>query len=167
MNLSQQERLQLINQFEILSIQNENDASHYQELIKILQSGYTIFYNQVFQHLSEEMSEESCKLVLNILDLYRAIEDTRARTASKELDDHRRSTFLGFDGNSETEYMCFARFLVVEQGKFREQEQYLQKNDNMNSHMPMIEIYRRMLIAAGNYNIWEMSAEDALNILNA
>ncbi|KZN50017.1 YfbU family protein [Pseudoalteromonas luteoviolacea] len=167
MNLSQQERLQLINQFEILSIQNENDASHYQELIKILQSGYTIFYNQVFQHLSEEMSEESCQLVLNILDLYRAIEDTRARTACKELDDHHRSTFLGFDGNGETEYMCFARFLVVEQGKFREQEQYLQKNDNMNSHMPMIEIYRRMLIEAGNYNIWQMSAEDALNILNA
>jgi uncharacterized protein YfbU (UPF0304 family) len=167
MDLSKKDRLLLINQYRILASLEKDDASHYNELIKILENGYSIFYSMVDEWISEDMPEEEGRFVLNVLDLYRAIEDVKRKSKSEELDDHHYSFFMGFDGNNETEYMAFSRFLVQEQGKFREQERYFRKNDNMNSHMPMIPKYRRMLDESGKYDIWNMDVQEALSILNA
>lgn len=167
MDLSKKDRLLLINQYRILAALEKDDASHYNELIKILENGYSIFYSMVDEWISEDMSEREGRFVLEILDLYRAVEDVKRKSKSKKLEDHNYSFFMGFDGNNETKYMAFSRFLVQEQGKFREQEKYLRKNDNMNSHMPMIPKYQRMLDESGKYDIWNMDVEAVLSILNA
>lgn len=166
MNLSKKERLLLVNQYKILSSLEKNNSSHYNELIEILENGYSIFYSMVDEWMSEDMPTEEGKFVLDILDFYRAVDNLKRTTKNKTLEDHPLSFFRGFDGNNEGEYMSFARFLLQKQGKFSEQEQYLRRNDNMNSHMPMAPRYREILEKAKSVDIWNMSVNEALSILD-
>lgn len=48
--------------------------------------------------------------------------------------------FPGFDGNNETEHMSIARYFVRELGRWADF-----KAHDMNSHSPMIPVYKRML----------------------
>ena len=127
-----------------------------------------IFYSQLDERISDEMAPEDGHLVLEILDLYRAIEDIKRASKDSRLLVHHNSFFRGFDGNNETEHMSFCRFLIETQGKFQEQKQYLLKNDNLNSHMPMIEKYSRMMDMAKRLpNKRSMNVDEALQVLNA
>lgn len=49
--------------------------------------------------------------------------------------------FNGFDGNNEGELLGIARFLIEKMGRFQRF-----KKRGLNSHMPVREMYRRMLI---------------------
>jgi uncharacterized protein len=169
MKLSKNERLQLINQYRILAALYKEDKDHYNELISILENGYEIFYSKLDEWVSDDMPSEEGQFVLDILSLYRAIDNLKRAADSAALTDHFYSMFRGFDGNNETKYMGFARFLIEEQGKFSEQEEYLFQNDHLNSHTPMVEKYQRMLntVAVSKINIWKMSVEEALRILEA
>lgn len=168
MNFSTNERINLINQYKILAALYPDESEHYEELITILENGYKIFYSQIDEWLHEEMEEHQGVFVLNILDLYRAIEDVKRRTKSKEILENHYSFFRGFDGNNETKYMVFARFLIHKQGKFSEQNSYLGDNDNMNSHAPMVWKYRRMLEKWQEFdNEWELRTGQVIEILEA
>lgn len=168
MEISKRDRLILINQYRILASLNRDEADHYQELITILENGYTVFYSQVDEWISDEMPQEEGRFVLDVLDLYRAIEDIKRASKDSRLLAHDYSFFRGFDGNNETEHMTFCRFLIETQGKFPEQKQYLLKNDNLNSHAQMIEKYSRMLDEAKKLpNKWSMSVDEALRVLDA
>ncbi|WP_411749393.1 YfbU family protein [Serratia marcescens] len=167
-SLSKKEKIVLINQYRILSKLFPEESSHYSELISILQNGYSIFYSQLEQWIDDDMPMDKSKLVLNILDLYRIIEDTKRRTKDSTLIKHHYSYFQGFDGNNESECLSFSHFLIKKQGKFSEQQDYLIKNDNLNSHMEMSEKYKAML------GKWEsigrpytLSVEQAIEILDA
>jgi len=168
MEITKRDRLILINQYRILASLNKAEADHYEELISILENGYTIFYSQLEEWISDDVPEEEGRFVLEVLDLYRAIEDVKRATKDSRLLAHHYAYFRGFDGNNETEYMSFCRFLIEKQGKFQEQKQYLLRNDNLNSHMPMTAKYRRMLVEANSLSDkWRMSADDALRVLDA
>lgn len=168
MKLSKKDRVLLINQYKLLAALYKEDEAHYRELIGILENGYEIFYSMIDEWISDDMPTDEGKFVLNILDLYRAIDDLKRSSKSEKLADHNFSFFHGFDGNNETECMSFCRFLIDEQGKFQEQQQYFSKNDHLNSHMPMIGKYKRMLaVAATIPDVWGMTVDDALRILEA
>lgn len=168
MKLSKKDRVLLINQYKLLAALYKEDEAHYRELIGILENGYEIFYSMIDEWISDDMPTDEGKFVLNILDLYRAIDDLKRSSKDKKLADHPNSFFRGFDGNQETEHMGFCRFLIDEQGKFQEQQQYFLRNDHLNSHMPMIDKYKRMLDVAANISdVWNMTVEDALRILDA
>lgn len=168
MELSKKDRLLLINQYKILAALDKGEESRYLELIDILENGYSIFYSLVDEWISEDMSEDEGRFVLDVLDLYRAVEDVKRSTRDTKLLEHPFAVFPGFDGNNESKYLGFCRFLIEKQGKFQEQEQYLAKNDGMNSHMPMIDKYRRMLSAAGStVSVRRLSPEKVLAILDA
>ena len=145
MNFTKKERLKLINQYKILSKLYPEDSEHYDELREILEDGYEIFYSQISEWISQDMPKDAGKFVLDVLDLYRAIEDYKRMSKDQETIDSRYSYFRGFDGNNEGQYMHFARFLIHKQNKFSEQKDYLRKNDNLNSHMPMVSTYKKML----------------------
>ena len=162
MEFTKKERVLLINQYRILASLNKDDEEHYSELIAILENGYEIFYSMVDEWISDDMPEEEGRFVLDILDFYRIVEDI------SRLIEHAFSIFRGFDGNNESEYMSFARFLINQQGKFSEQQDYLRKNDNLNSHMPLVQTYKAML------RKWEemdkrmsLSVDEAISILDA
>ena len=166
--LTKKDRLILINQYRILAELKKGEESHYLELIDILESGYEVFYSMVDEWISEDMPEHEGRFVLEVLDLYRAIEDVKRSSRDPRLLSHPLCIFPGFDGNNESKYLGFCRFLLEKQGKFQEQQQYLAKNDGMNSHMPMIDSYRRMLKAAGNIsNVRRLSPEEVMAILDA
>jgi len=166
--LTKKDRLILINQYRILAELKRGEESHYLELIDILESGYEVFYSMVDEWISEDMPEDEGRFVLEVLDLYRAIEDVKRSSRDPHLLNHPLSIFPGFDGNNESTYLGFCRFLLEKQGKFQEQQQYLAKNDDMNSHRPMIDRYRRMLNAAGNIsNVRRLSPIEVISILDA
>lgn len=168
MKLSKKDRVILINQYKLLAALNKDEEAHYRELIGILENGYEIFYSMVDEWVSDEMPRAEGKFVLDILDLYRAIEDVKRSSKSNELTNHSYAFFRGFDGNNETEHMGFCRFLIDKQGKFQEQQQYFLKNDHLNSHVPMIGKYKRMLdVSATIPDLWSMTVQDALRILDA
>lgn len=167
-DFTKKDRLILINQFKILAALNQEDESYYLELIQILENGYSIFYPMVDEWVNDDMPKHIGEFVLDVLDLYRAIEDVKRSTKDERILGHRNSYFRGFDGNNESSYMGFCRFLIETQGKFQEQRPYLLKNDNLNSHMPMRDKYSRMLEASREVaDIWRMSPEDVIYILSA
>jgi len=169
MELTKKDRVFLINQYEILKRLDPDNSSRYEELIEILRDGYEIFYSMVDEWIDEDMPQNEGKFVLDILNIYRAIENyKRNNPKDKDITEHPRSHFMGFDGNNETSYMAFTRFLIEKQNKFAEQLPYREKTDNFNSHMPVLDKYRSMLdkwIELGRN--FELSKEDILLILNA
>ena len=168
MEMTKKDRVFLINQYQILAALNVAEADHYKELISILQHGYEIFYSMIDEWVSEDMPRSEGKLVLDILSIYRVIEDLKRGGKNKTLSEHNYSYFRGFDGNNETEYMIFARFLIEEQGKFSEQQAYLSKNDGLNSHTEMLNKYRRMIARWESFGEkWQLSESQALEILDA
>jgi uncharacterized protein len=168
MEMTKKDRIFLINQYKILAALNKDEESHYLELIEVLEQGYEIFYSLVDEWVSEDMPKDEGRFVLDVLDLYRAIEDVKRSTKDERLLKHEHSFFRGFDGNHETEHMAFCRFLIDTQGKFQEQKPYKLRNDNLNSHMPMIEKYRRMLILADQLSkVGRLSPDQVLEVLNA
>ena len=168
MKITKRDRLILINQFRILASLNKNEADHYEELIDILENGYSIFYSQLDQWIADDTPEDEGRFVLEILELYRRIEEVKRVFKDPKIMLHQFSFFHGFDGNNETQYMNFCRFLIEKQGKFQEQKQYLINNDNLNSHTPMIEKYRRMLNAAKLLpSRWSMSIDHVFQVLEA
>ncbi|MCE9822281.1 YfbU family protein [Vibrio alginolyticus] len=167
MDFTRKERLNLINQYKILAKLYPEEAEHYDELREILEDGYEIFYSMVDQWISNDMPKEEGKFVLDILELYRFIEDYKRISKDENITNHFLSSFMGFDGNNEGEYMAFARFLIIKQGKFSEQKDYLRKNDNLNSHTPMVDTYKRMLAKWESFGKpYQLTAEQIQQILD-
>ncbi|MDN7950429.1 YfbU family protein [Burkholderia multivorans] len=95
---------------------------------------------------SREPTPDPVKFVADVLDMWSFIE--RGYKALSAEDKARVdaeipfgiSSFEGFDGNNETEYMSIARFLIDELGRFTDF-----KGRELNSHMPSVARYRAML----------------------
>lgn len=71
--------------------------------------------------------------------------------------------YRGYDGNTEVEYMGYSHFLVEDEQRFT----YLGIKDH-NSHMPSVDMYRRMLTkwkALGQPH--SMSAQQLMDVLAA
>lgn len=96
----------------------------------------------------DQETPEIVKEVVDILDMWSFIEYgyqelTAEEKAQLEVDADpfgKEPKFQGFDGNNETEYMSVASFIVNDLDRF---EKF--KGRSMNSHMPSIESYKRML----------------------
>jgi len=88
------------------------------------------------------------KKVIDILDMWSFILVSYEQLPSKDkvyLAENlkhfgKKPEFKGFDGNNETEYLSTATFIINELDRFVEF-----KNQDLNSHMPSVPIYERML----------------------
>lgn len=86
-------------------------------------------------------------LVVDALDMWTLVERAYAgfsdaekeRIAAEVGPSGRDPRFLGFDGNQEVEYLGIARVMIEHMGWFE-----ALKGRPINSHVPMIESYRRM-----------------------
>lgn len=120
----------------------------------------------------EQETPEVVKEVLDVLDMWSMIERSYENLSneSKEFVEKEASPFgkdpkfPGFDGNSETEYMGIASFLVNELDRFEEF-----KGRDFNSHCPSKDSYRRMLSVfkplLQNLNFQPLSAQNIVDIL--
>lgn len=141
--MDKMQRLLLSNQFKILSKIDPENKDYYLEALDIVENGYKIFYSSFLEHLDDEMSEETGEFVLDVLDLYYAVE--LYKSSGGDLNGLRETTFSGFDGNKETGHMAFTRFLIEKQNKFAELAKLKSKTDNYNSHRPMISTYTKLV----------------------
>ena len=117
------------------------------------------------ESLNDELSEEQCKEVLDILDMYRAI-----TFGLRDLDDgdalrgHHRAKFIGFDGNNEGQLMAYVRYFIVDLDRYEELKEG--KLPSFNSHTPMLSTYRSMLKSwKSNAKKFELSRDDIAAIL--
>jgi uncharacterized protein YfbU (UPF0304 family) len=91
---------------------------------------------------------EVLRLVLDVLDMWQAIErdfeqlsnEDKARVKKEAKPFGSDPKFMGFDGNDESRYASTARFLIEKLGRY---ERF--RGREHNSHMPVIDSYRRML----------------------
>jgi uncharacterized protein YfbU (UPF0304 family) len=141
MQLSRTERLLLSNQYRILAKLYPDEAEHFAKAGAIVEDGYELEYYQLDQHISEKpLSEEQCREVYDILEMFWQIKHAYEGLADKTGIPEHMTEFFGFDGNYETRYLGYARFLFKD-------DRYpgLKKGDNYNSHAPLLPLMRKMV----------------------
>lgn len=144
MKLNDKERLIIANQLLILEKLYPNESEYYAKRRKAVEQGYTLHYSQLTEHLYEEMTEEECKEVLDILNMYRAITFSYQKISDETDIDDSDIKFPGFSGNNEIKQLSYTHYFVVELDRFLELRDGNEYPD-FNSHFPMIDRYRRML----------------------
>jgi uncharacterized protein YfbU (UPF0304 family) len=156
MKLSRTERLILSNQNRIMEKLYPEEAESLAYRRKALESGYELHYENVAEEVYEEtLSSEECSLVLNTMTMYEMIQRSYDQLGDKDGIKEWAITFHGFDGNSETSYMGYARyFCEPPDPRF---DGLRLGSDSYNSHMPMVNRYRQMV------EKWEAS-EDKYNL---
>lgn len=168
MRLSKIERLNLIHQYLILEKLYPELKQHYSELREALENGYSLHYSWCFEYLNNDMSEEECKKVLDILDMYRAITFSLEKVKSATISSNHYHIFKGFDGNEEGQYMQYTDFFIKKLGRF---DELLYGNDNksFNSHSRMLPKYSRMLLVWINEmnKTYDLTETQILKILEA
>ncbi len=153
MELSLKDRLFLSNQYRILEKLYPEDAEHYGTCRTVVENGFELNYSELTRPLDENtLSRDECKEVLDILDMYSALHFSYRDLTDKAGIDSKAVQFPGFDSNNEADQLTYARFFVETLGRYEEFGGQIR-----NSHMPLIEAYRRML------NAWRTS-EDLINL---
>jgi len=149
MELSKPERLILSHQYKILEKLYPEEEAVYKQSRKIVEDGYTLNYDEISNHIYDELTINECKEVLDILDMHSALFHS-----VQELPDEQKVSisFHGFDGNNETDYMAYTRFYIDELQRYSELTEIAQSKD-FNSHYPTLRRYRLML------NEWNQCAD--------
>ncbi|MED1559435.1 YfbU family protein [Bacillus paramycoides] len=139
--LSKKERLILANQYEILAKLAEDDyeKKQFNNLRDIFTSGYSRYYSLATEHFSDEVSDEECKFVVDVLNMYRDLYYSWYRNKdAHEVINEKTVLFKGFDLNDEIEvkYYSFYKFLVNDFGRFEEIKEFIAegKIEDFNSH---------------------------------
>ncbi len=133
MELTRKDRVILINQYRILKRLEPEAARHYDELIEILERGYSMCYTRIEAALEEsEIPEEVGQFVQDVFALYQAIEAYKAAHPDDQaVVSHPWASFRGFDSAAESDFLIFARFLAHHTG-----------TEGFDSHAPTLAKYR-------------------------
>lgn len=137
LELDLKDRIFLANQFRILEKLDPGNEEPYCRAIKILENGYESEYDTIGELIDEPVREDVCEEVHSILGMYRSLSSSYEQLSDKSGIAADEVKFVGFDGNNESEYLSYAEFLASE-GKYEE-------SPVDNSHMQVLETYRRML----------------------
>jgi uncharacterized protein len=111
-----------------------------------LSGGFSLHYDWLANELSEELSKDECKSVLDVLDMYRAI-NTGMRNIPQDDDLHTHDLikFPGYDANNEAKKHSYVNYYIVDLGRYEELLDDETKLDRFNSHREMSAIYLRMV----------------------
>ncbi|HWQ98914.1 MAG TPA: YfbU family protein [Clostridia bacterium] len=145
MELTKVERLILHNQYEIMKLLDKSagNKEFCENAQTILEYGYSRNYDEFSEFFAdEELSQEKMDLVFDALDLYRCLRNSyeKLSPADKVQLDSKKLEFRGFDGNYESEYLCYANFVINDLGRYAES-----KREDYNTHAPMVPRYVEML----------------------
>ncbi|MCA0970684.1 YfbU family protein [Halobacillus litoralis] len=166
MRLSHYERLNLVNQYQILSKVDAENKEHYETKIHILEGGYEQYYAEIFGSLKEEFPEEESEEIVKVLSMYRALHqsyDSLADGEKAEVDESGLA-FKGFDQEQEEKEYAFATFVLEELGLFRE----LQHEDGYDADFATMPTYSRMVTKWVEFDKSEsLNKEQIHDIVNA
>lgn len=144
LTLSKRDRIFLVNQIRILEALYPEDAESLSVQREALERGYEMLYAWDVEHIydgDDKMNVEESKEVWDTMDMFDAI----GRSAGDSFDYSKfpLTKFAGYDGNNEGKFMSFAQFTVERLKRFEYVP--MQKEGDFNSHMPVREVYGRML----------------------
>lgn len=166
MDLTIKERVIIANQLKILEIIDADNAIYYARHRKAIESGYKLHYSWVAEAIDEnEMSEEDCQEVLNVLDMYRAI--TASFERIKECSSLKQSDirFKGYDGNNEGNQYAYTNYFITDLDRFNELC-LGSKYPDFNSHCPRRQKYSKMLDIWNKFpNKFELSEDQIKELL--
>ncbi|MCK5270228.1 MAG: YfbU family protein [Sedimentisphaerales bacterium] len=144
MDLSKKERLIIVNQLKILEKLYPEEAKEYSNHRKAIEQGYKLHYSWLTEWLYDEMSEDECKEVLSILEMYRAITSSYRSAEDKQGLEESEIKFPGFDGNEESNQFGYTLYFIVDLGRYDELRGDAEYPD-FNSHRPKLKKYKKML----------------------
>lgn len=140
-SLTIKERLILANQYDILAklTDDDHEKKHFENLREVFTSGYSLYYSLATEWFSEEVSENECRFVTDVLNLYRVLYFSWSRNDEmKEVIDEKDVLFNGFDLNDsqEVKYYSFYKFLVEQLDRYSEIKDLMNegKIKDFNSH---------------------------------
>lgn len=164
MQLSRVERQILYNQCLILSMLDSHSKDDWELKMKVLDSGYSSWYEEIVAVDTEELSEQECKFVHDVLDMYSRLFYSYKNLGDKTGIIEDDVSFQGFDGNYETKLFSFASFLLKEANRWCE----FAKVD-CNSHAERVNKYKMMLEVYNGISTKpeSLSKEQILLIINA
>lgn len=127
------------------------DAEIFRNTVEALEYGYAGEYPQIFAGADDGLSYDECKLVWDILDMFRVIKfsirDFGPGGWEKigVVNAERYGSFRGFDGNIdlESKMIGYVKYLV-RTDRWEEQKKFLEEKRG-NSHSEMLPTYRSML----------------------
>jgi len=168
MKLTKIERWILSNQYRLLQVIYPDEADYFGQCREVLERGYELHYDWITEYIydgNDVMSSEECKEVIDILDMFSALKRAYEALDDKSGIEEWTVKFSGFDGNNETKQMAYARcFCSLDGGRFTE----LDRGDDFNSHSPVLDAYRRMLIEWRNSeDRYHLSEDDLVRITSA
>jgi uncharacterized protein len=110
-NLTEAQRLQLVNQYKILARLDPKNEEQYLRLCKILEQGITVYYENVFEGIYPEIGLQKCYFVKEVADMFLALQSSFKKLQDKGGLNHRDVLFFGFDVGDEDEwrYMEFLK----------------------------------------------------------
>ncbi len=148
MKLTKIERLILANQYRILEALVPSEAEGYSNHRIVLEGGYALHFSDALQSVRDELSENDCEFVLDVLSMHSALHGSHEALEDKAGIDETFIKFAGFDGNSEIRYMSYCQYLCERLGQFAELRD--PGRDGYNSHKLTLDMYRQMLNAWKN-----------------
>lgn len=152
-SLSKRDRRQLALLHRIIQLvsADEFETEHHERMIEVLEHGFTGEYADEFTSIYGELPLEECRLVWDILDMFRVIEasvDKVGIDAVRALDEHAEHAlrFHGFDFNDRREgRLADYAAHVIRGGRWTELAIYFDdQHERGNSHMPTLDSYLRM-----------------------
>ncbi len=144
--LTRLERLFLSNQMRILEALYPDEASSISTQREAIERGYEMLYDWNIEYIydgRDVMTAEESSEVWDTLDMFDAINRFVSSTTDEEIKNSSFTKFLGYDGNNESKFMAFTAYTIERLGRF----DYVPtpKKNYWNSHMPVRELYARML----------------------
>ena len=127
------------------------DAKYFRNTVEALENGYAGEYPRIFAGVDEGLSYNECKLVWDILDMFRVIKSSVGDFGQSNWEQigvvnaEYYGSFRGFDGNIdlESKMIGYVKYLV-HTGRWEEQKKFLEEKRG-NSHSEMLPTYRSML----------------------
>jgi uncharacterized protein YfbU (UPF0304 family) len=155
--LSFQQREMLAQQHEILALlhaDDEHESRHHHTMAEVLREGYAGEYDTVFGAMHPETPRSECKLLWDILDMFRILTASIDRLPASDRaalgnDNEGRLRFGGFDLNDSREgrLLGYVRHLVDTDRWTEIKPRLAEIGDNGNSHSRRLSNYERMLTA--------------------
>lgn len=127
------------------------DAEYFRNTVEALENGYAGEYPRIFAGIDPGLSYDECKLVWDILDMFRVIKSSVGDFGQSNWEQigvvnaEYYGSFRGFDGNIdlESKMIRYVKYLV-RTGRWEEQKKFLEEKRG-NSHSEMLPTYRSML----------------------
>ncbi|KAB7673295.1 YfbU family protein [Plesiomonas shigelloides] len=164
MEMTNAQRLIISNQYHLMAMLDPAQADRYRRLQTIVECGYGLQLRELDRHFGE-ISEDDCRTIIDVMEMYHALQVSFNNLADAGTIDRRRLNFLGFDAASESHLLGYVRFLTETEGRY---PQFDACEHCFNAQMPMWAKYQRML------QVWHacprqyhLSAAEITQIVNA